>query len=69
MQEVLLGGGHRRGQFGCFKMLSMWQPSCPLLGGLDPYLAAVNYEGETESRVSSTSSPPGMEAELGDWVQ
>lgn len=29
----------------------------------------MNYEGETKRRVSSTSSPPGMEAELGYWVQ
>lgn len=58
-----------QGQMGCFKMPLMWQPSCSLLGGLGPYLAAVKYEGETQRRVSSTSSPPDMEAELGSRVQ
>lgn len=40
-----------------------------LLGGLGPYLAIVNYEGETKRRVISSSFPAGMEAELGAQVQ
>lgn len=57
---------------GYLEMLPMWLPfwwAQPLLGGLGPYLAAVNYEGETKRRVSPSSSPPGMEAELGSRVQ
>lgn len=40
-----------------------------LLPPFGAHLATVNYERATKRRVSSPSSPAGMEAELGSWVQ
>lgn len=54
---------------GCFKMMSRWQPSWPLLGGLGTHLPAVCYEGRISRSSAGASIIPLVEAELGSWAQ